>query len=357
MKAISTNKTRKFSMSLNRFLIISMLIVLLSAGGLTYIFRPMYINKYKAIEELECDSLRQAEFSIYDIAKILKKNKLSTELATTLTLEYIPKKGKSQKLSYQINNDLWQNNDYLELQPQDTIALKSLSVPQSNLYTRWQSLLEPQRLIFRAKRDSTLKDLRNQMKNHSIKVVSDIRLAENQAKLLETGKSTSALSLHQFGFASDIAISRGSKYLSDYDTYKTLGQQAEQQGLTWGGRFVGFVDPNHIQMFRNSSAMLANFPYLSFEYEPFISYYQERVTKYTQAGDEKTVEDSAELLQILNSINKGHLCPCKTWTQPQSTVADANANQNISIIYNQNKATLSVSMKQKSTFYKLGTWK
>ena len=51
-----------------------------------------------------------------------------------------------------------------------------------------------------------------------------------------------------------------------YDQY---GYKAKEIGLYWGGDFVGFPDPGHIQAFLNSASLIQKYPEVALEYEPF----------------------------------------------------------------------------------------
>lgn len=305
---------------------------------------------------LSCDSSEQATFDLFELSKILYKKGLIEPQASAISIEATMQDGSSKTLVYHTKSNAWQYEDGLIAGMADTIALKALVVPQSNLYKRWQAVLVGPRTVFVSTRDTLLQRLRRQPPGYRYRVSSDVRLAENQSKLLKSGKSAAALSLHQFGLASDIAISKGAKYLTGYTAYKAFGLEAERDKLTWGGRFVGFVDPNHIQLYRNSAELLANVPALSFEYEPFKNYYTQRVEKFVKAGKAKTVEDSAELLQILDAIDEGKLCDCAQKSFKASAVSNADSST-IKLYYSEKNKLLRYLYHDQIHEIKLGKWK
>jgi hypothetical protein len=95
---------------------------------------------------------------------------------------------------------------------------------------------------------------------HRVKVVSRNRTAAQQAEIFKKGKATTTLdgtekrSHHQEGTGADFAF-EGADGTPDFDTrgpnkarWDRLGQIAEEEGLTWGGRWKEPYDPGHLQL-------------------------------------------------------------------------------------------------------------
>jgi hypothetical protein len=80
--------------------------------------------------------------------------------------------------------------------------------------------------------------------------------------------------------------------------------------MTWGGNFVGFIDPGHIQLFRNGAEMVRKYPDLIFEFEPYRPQYNAWMNKMIFAGKEQKANDTKELLIELNNYKKDKPCPC-----------------------------------------------
>jgi hypothetical protein len=335
-----------------RFLAVSVTVLLALWLGIWYKNNPLLAKNYFVPNHLTCDSTLLGQYNVFEIGKILYASGINVALADSLVLEINNNEGNKKSLRYNKKSNGWEVIN-LNLTPADSIAITAQILANTNLHSRWAAILAPFRTSFIHKRDKTLGQIPIVLEGHRYRISSDIRLAENQAALLKQGKSAAALSLHQFGLASDIAISRGSTYITSFGTYKKLGQLAENEGLTWGGSFVGFIDPNHVQLFRNSAQMLAQIPTLAFEYQPFASYYQQRVEKFTKAGKAKSVEDSAELLQILAAINEGKMCSCSTKPMPNNTTMPKGL---LKIVFDETQKQMLVSYNDQIAQFKLGTW-
>lgn len=180
-------------------------------------------------------------------------------------------------------------------------------------YDRYTSLLKDIRTQFLAKRDSMMQSYLHQHPKYKLRIQSDLRGSGKQHRHLTMGKSASPLSQHNFGLASDIAILYKGRQLQNINFYKTfLGDIGGQYGLTWGGTFLGFIDPNHVQYFKKSADMLEQFPELRLEYEPYLRYFKNRVQRMTAAGKVEKVEDTKALLAVLHELHKGKSCVCDT---------------------------------------------
>jgi hypothetical protein len=180
-------------------------------------------------------------------------------------------------------------------------------------YDRYEPLLKEVRSRFVANRDSMMLAYTRQYPKYKLRIQSDLRGHGNQRRHLTMGKSVSPLSQHNFGLASDIAIVYKGRQLQNINYYKTfLGELGSRYGLTWGGTFLGFIDPNHVQHFKKSSDMLEQLPALRLEYEPYLRYFKNRFHRMSTAGKAEKVEDTKALLNALHELHIGQPCVCDT---------------------------------------------
>jgi D-alanyl-D-alanine carboxypeptidase len=265
-------------------------------------------------DALLCDTTSIPSFSIFDVAKGLNGHETLFGNENRIILSVIDADNESIFVYDKLKNDYYflgdSTNNLLPFSAADSVSFKALIKPNLKLYERWWGFIRPFRSEFWQKKSQVFTDYSLKMPSHNYAVVSDFRLSDNQAQLLKLGKSVAPLSQHQFGLANDIALKREKKYLQDFKTYKVMGDLAIENDLYWGGNFKGFVDLGHIQLFENSAKMLASIPALSFEFEPYKNVYLNRIDKMTKAGKEKSVEDSKELINILETLNEGKLCSC-----------------------------------------------
>jgi peptidoglycan LD-endopeptidase CwlK len=277
------------------------------------------------------------------------------------------------------------------LNPAEKAFLSSLITNPDYLYERYEPLLSKYREDFLRKRDQLLDSLDNKYPNYEIQINSDLRSAKAQTKYLGNGRSMSPLSQHQFGLASDIGAwtfqkktvkVKGKKRRGRRRTvsktvtvrrqgtkvFDDLGEISAYAGLTWGGNFLGFIDPNHVQYFENSAQMIQKVPELRYEFEPFRKYYEERITKMTEAGKEQKVEDTKELVEALNTLRKQQPCICNQiqtkpsadlLNQTQKSLANAGyqANTDVLILADLNSQSYwLLSPKGLVLGYRLGRW-
>ncbi|WP_428661200.1 M15 family metallopeptidase [Runella sp.] len=226
----------------------------------------------------------------------------------------------------------FQEHPYQLSLPADSLFLDSISALDHSYlwsladrydypYNRYEPLLKAVRDSFLVKRDSMMQTYLRQYPKYKLRVQSDLRGGGKQKRHLTMGKSVAPLSQHQFGLASDIAILHKGRQLQNINYYKTfLGQIGSQYSLTWGGNFLGFVDPNHVQYFANSAELLQKLPGLRFEYEPFVRYFKNRVQAMIAAGKEAKVEDTKALLATIHDLHKGHTCVCDTLAERPTSV-------------------------------------
>ena len=181
-------------------------------------------------------------------------------------------------------------------------------------FDRYQLLLQATRDTFLTRRNAMMADYQREFPKYQLRVQSDLRGAGFQRQYLAAGKSVSPLGQHQFGLAADIGIHYKGGQLQSIERYKYLLDSIgrARYGLTWGGSFKGFVDPNHVQYFLNSSELLRRFPELRFEFEPFTAYFKKRVGRMTAAGKAAKVEDTKALLATLHQLHFNKPCHCDT---------------------------------------------
>jgi peptidoglycan L-alanyl-D-glutamate endopeptidase CwlK len=192
----------------------------------------------------------------------------------------------------------------------DRTYLWALADEPQYLYSRWEPLLDTARRSFLTRRDALLDSLRKRLPRYQIRVISDLRSANTQSKYLRRGSSSAAVSLHQFGLAADIGMFGRGRLVRNAGAYGVLGELAPAYGLVWGGNFVGFVDPPHIQAYYNSAAVVEAFPVLRFEFEPFRPHYLSKVRRFVADGRDDQVLDTAALLTRLNDLRRDQPCPC-----------------------------------------------
>jgi hypothetical protein len=358
---------------MNRYFLVSIFLFFI---GIMFILSPKKEKNIFIKEEAApfCDTTSTlSDYQIFDVVLGLRPQLASTNQTNKIVYFDTDNEGFKTTFSYDKLLDLYQFSADSGAKPKpitlaDSIAFKALIVSNPKLFERWAKVLKPFREEFVNKRTRLFALLPNDLPNYDYKVVSDFRLSDNQEQLLKAGKSAAPLSAHQFGLASDIAIKRKGKYLTGYTFYKIMGQQAIKQELTWGGNFVGFVDPGHIQLFDNSAKMLAQIPALRYEFELFRNHYQSRVDKMTKAGKAKSVEDTKELLQIMDMLNEENLCICESKKivnkadslalNNKLKVVDYQKDTQLLIYLNKNEKSVIVQLpNQKPKKMALGTWK
>lgn len=90
-----------------------------------------------------------------------------------------------------------------------------------------------------------------------VKVISGLRSVAEQDALYALGRKTPGLkvtnarggySSHNFGFAFDIGVFEGDRYLGDLPKYKAVGALGMDIGLEWGGNWKNPVDQAHFEL-------------------------------------------------------------------------------------------------------------
>ena len=310
-----------------RFLLVFTLGLLLITCSLTQ-EKPKHVSAW---ETERCDTIaRISVFSALDLAlPFFQTDTLSTRLiAMPHLFMVVLAQGRVQSWSAVSAASLkarpaqWQpsflpdslKNAQLNLQPVETEYLWSLVGQPDYPYDRYETLLAPTRQAFLTKRDSMMANYQRQFPQYRLRVQSDLRGLGFQRRHLAMGKSVSPLGQHQFGLAADIAIVSKGRQMQNIALYKTMLNDigGGQYGLSWGGNFKGFVDPNHVQYFLNSSELLRQFPELRFEFEPYGKYFKNRVKRMTAAGKEEKVQDTKALLATLSELHYEKPCVCDT---------------------------------------------
>ena len=234
------------------------------------------------------------------------------------------------------------------------------------LFNRWEKLLVDERTSFLLKRDSIHQVMRNV--NGSVKIISDLRSMANQQKYLGSNKTASPISMHNFGLAADFAVIRNNRMSNNLSYYRPLDNLTAKFGMTWGGNFIGFSDPGHIQLFRNGAEMLRKYPDLIFEFEPYRPQYNSWMNKMINWGKEEKANDTKELLLELNKYKKERPCPCLSATantpfllilkaQNQSEILGYQPDKDLLLVGDLASKTVSLVTGNGVITYPLGRWK
>ncbi len=170
----------------------------------------------------------------------------------------------------------------------------------TDLHKFWDFYLDSTHVKFRQIGDSLLRIFPK--KPYRMRYVSENRSLDKQAHLLRIGRSKLPLSLHNFGFALDVGLYRGKRYLKRGNQYLKMGEKAKNLGLYWGGDFVGFPDPGHIQYFQNSASFIQQFPKVGFEFLKYQSMFETNYFEAQLKGKEANYQDTKKLLEVLNNL-------------------------------------------------------
>ena len=266
-------------------------------------------------QNLACDTTKTVNnLSIYDIAQPFYNS--DTLLHQKLTVEKVFVAIIDSNDSLKVGGVTAKNDERpqiigsssFQFTWQEQEYLWALAIQPRYLYNRWEKLLMDERANFLVKRDSIHVAMKNL--NGSVKIISDLRSMANQQRYLEKNKTASPISMHNFGFAADFAVFRNNKISNNLSFYNPLNDLTAQQGMTWGGNFVGFLDPGHIQQFKNGAEMLRKYPDLIFEFEPYRPQYNVWMNKMIGWGKEAKAGDTKELLTELNKYKKEKPCAC-----------------------------------------------
>ncbi|MEY2792158.1 MAG: hypothetical protein RJA76_150 [Bacteroidota bacterium] len=201
------------------------------------------------------------------------------------------------------NHFNWNRFDTLQI-PNDKSSQFSIYINRiigkpKPLHAFWDFYLDSTHLKFKVLSDSLLGIFPK--KPYRMKFVSEYRSLERQEHLLKMGRSKLPISLHNFGFALDVGIYRGRKYLKRGNIYSKMGVKAKEIGLFWGGDFVGFPDPGHIQYFSNSAQFIQQFPWIGFEFLKYQPMFESNYESAVEMGKMNFFQDTNDLIQILKT--------------------------------------------------------
>ena len=225
----------------------------------------------------------------------------------------------------------------------------------SELHQPWVYLLSSEIDSFQIKRDSLLTLVRSP---HKLKYTSTLRDKEQQLALQKKGYSKAFVSFHNFGLAADGSIARKGKALRGGEIYNQYGAKAKDIGLFWGGDFVGFPDPGHIQAFYNSASLIQKYPAVALEYEPFKNAYERNYFKKVAIGREELVEDSRDLLIEMNKLRENKPCACSQAIPFPSSAANLQLKPyTLTVLANLKENYIFIQKGSFGYFYSTGRWK
>ncbi|MFD3409145.1 M15 family metallopeptidase [Aquirufa sp. HETE-83D] len=223
------------------------------------------------------------------------------------------------------------------------------------LHTPWLTLLAAEIDSFQIKRDSLLTLIRTPYK---LKYTSNLRDKEEQLALQKKGYSKAFVSFHNFGLAADGSIARKGKALRRGEIYDQYGAKAKKIGLFWGGDFVGFPDPGHIQAFYNSAKLLQKYPDLALEYEPFKQAYERNYFKKVDMGQQDQVKDTRDLLNEMNRLRENQPCACSQAIPFPASAATLQVSPNtMTVVANLKEQYIFIQRGSFGYFYPMGRWK
>ncbi|MEN9960132.1 MAG: hypothetical protein RL045_383 [Bacteroidota bacterium] len=224
----------------------------------------------------------------------------------------------------------------------------------SQLHQPWTELLASEIDSFELKRDSLIKRIHAP---YRLKYTSTTRNKKQQLALQKKGFSKAFISFHNFGLAADGAISRKGRHLRHGGIYDQYGAKSKEMGLFWGGDFVGFPDPGHIQAFYNSARLIQKYPEVALEYEPFKNAYERNYFKKVAVGREELVEDSRDLLNELNKLRENKPCACSQAIPFPSSAENLTLQPyTVTVLANLQENYIFIQKGSFGYFYSTGRW-
>ncbi len=187
-----------------------------------------------------------------------------------------------------------------------------------------------------------------------MRYLSSTRNLKRQQQLNSSGRSKVLLSFHNFQLAADVGLYSRRRYLKRSPRYSRMGREAKGFGMYWGGDFVGFPDPGHVQRFANSAALIDKYPALSFEFERYRDSYQQVYETKKSIGREDLVQDTEALLISMNRQRIGKVCACQYAMMPVLNLT-FGANASVWVDTLQNWVFIKPN-KSNGYFYSLGRW-
>ena len=239
---------------------------------------------------------------------------------------------------------------FIRINPDGTRETREVS----ELHQPWTDLLASEIDSFEVKRDSLIKRIHAP---YRLKYTSTTRNKKQQLALQKKGFSKAFISFHNFGLAADGAIARKGRHLRRGAIYDQYGMKAKEIGLFWGGDFVGFPDPGHIQAFLNSASLIQKYPEVALEYEPFKNAYERNYFKKVNLGREELVEDSRDLLIELNQLRENKPCACSQAIPfPASALGLQLKPYTITVLANLQENYIFIQKGSYGYFYPMGLW-
>lgn len=225
----------------------------------------------------------------------------------------------------------------------------------SELHQPWTDLLAAEIDSFEVKRDSLIKRIHAPFR---LKYTSTTRNKKQQLALEKKGFSKAFISFHNFSLAADGAIARKGRHLRHGAIYNQYGAIAKELGLFWGGDFVGFPDPGHIQAFLNSANLIQKHPALALEYEPYKQAYERNYFNKLDQGRADQVEDTRDLLNEMNLLRENKPCACsQAIPYPASAAALPLKPHTITVLANLKEQYVFIQRGSYGYFYPMGRWK
>ena len=235
----------------------------------------------------------------------------------------------------------------------DSTSLRYLASLQANypaLDSIYASLLQAETMAFALQKDSLLVQVSKL--GWSMRYLQAVRNLQRQQQLNRSGRSQVLLSFHNFNLAADVGLYSRRRYLRRSPRYLRMGQMAKSLGMFWGGDFVGFPDPGHIQRFKNSAALITQFPVLAFEFEKYRDHYEAIYQK--NALHLEKVLDTEALLITLNRLRVGKVCACQKAILPIVNLPAEDAAR-VEVNTDQNWVFIK-PYQSNGYFYSLGRW-
>ena len=237
----------------------------------------------------------------------------------------------------------------------DSLSLRylaSLSQEYPALDSIWHPVLADEIQAFKLLQDSL--QIRIEKLGWTMRYLQTARDLKRQQQLNSSGRSKVQLSFHNFQLAADIGLYVRRKYLKRSSRYLRLGQEAKSIGLFWGGDFVGFPDPGHVQRFGNSAIFIEKYPFISFEFERYRNAYQQAFQKKKSLGRIDLVKDTEALLISMNRQRIGKVCACQNAIIP---AGDYPSGEQAKVIVNTQQNWVFIQPKDSNGyFYSLGRW-
>lgn len=205
----------------------------------------------------------------------------------------------------------------------DSTSLRYLASLRSDfpaLDSIWSPVLRSEINAFDVQKDSL--KMRIGHLGWKMRFLQAVRNLERQRQLNRSGRSQVLLSFHNFNLAVDVGLYSRRRYLKRSPRYDRMGKEAKQLGMFWGGDFVGFPDPGHVQRMVNSAHLVTKFPELAFEFEKFRDHYQAVYRKHAKRLE--LVRDTEALLITLNRLKEGTVCACQHAILPQELASQSD---------------------------------